>query len=187
MSCVSWRTRAIQRSCAPSCAGSPIQYHRTGRIDVFDRPWIVALIEHFFSTRADPAAGLLSVLYAGETPVAAHFGLRSGSMLEHCWQAYDPRFSKHSPGLIHHLKMAEETTCLGIRLIALGRGTQRYKQELKNHDLFVREGMAARGPLSATTHRARIGAVAWAGSRIKQHAHLYHAADRILRHLGRTT
>ena len=163
------------------------QFRRTGRIDVFDRPWIVALIEHFFSTRTDPAAGLLSVLYAGDTLVAAHFGLRSSSMLQHCWPAYDPRFSKHSPGLIHHLKMAAETASLGIRLIDLGRGTQRYKQELKNHDLYVSEGMAARGPLSVTAHRARTGAVTWASPYIRQHVHLYHAADRILRQFGRTT
>jgi CelD/BcsL family acetyltransferase involved in cellulose biosynthesis len=160
---------------------------RTGMIDVFDRPWIVAVIDHFFSTRTDPAAGLLSVLYAGETPVAAHFGFRSICMLQHCWPAYDPRFGKHSPGLIHHLKMAEETPFLGVRMIDLGKGPERYKQALKNHDLFVGEGMAARGPLLAAAHRARTGAVRWASPYIRQHAHLYHATDRILRHFGRTT
>jgi hypothetical protein len=36
--------------------------------------------------------------------------------------AYGKRFSSQSPGLIQHLKMAEETAALGIHLINLGQG-----------------------------------------------------------------
>ena len=163
------------------------QYHRTGWIDFFDRPWIVNVVEYLFDTHNDQFGGLLSVLYAGGTPVAAHFGLRSGPVLAHCYPAYDPNFSRQSPGLIHHLRLAEETAALGVRLIDMGKGPERYKQTLKNHDLFVAEGMAARGPLLGAAHRARVGAVRWAGPRIRQHPHLLHAADRLLRHYGRTT
>lgn len=83
--------------------------------------------------------------------------------------------------------MAEETIALGIHLINLGKGAERYKQTLKNHDLFVAEGMASRGPLLAAAHRARIGAVRWVGPRIRRHPQLFRAADRLLRHYGRTT
>ena len=143
------------------------QYRRTGWIDFFDRPWIVDLVDDLFSTRTSHFGGLLSVLYAGETPVAAHFGLRSGHVLAHCYPAYDPRLGRHSPGLIHHLRMIEETAALGVHLIDMGRGPERYKQTLKNHDLYVAEGMVTRGPLHAAVHRARTGAVRWAGPQLR--------------------
>jgi len=163
------------------------QYHRAGWADVFDRPWIVDLVDHLFSTHSDQFGGLLSVLSAGGTPIAAHFGLRSGQVLAQWFPAYDTNFSRQSPGLIQHLRMAEETIALGIHLINLGKGPERYKQTLKNHDLFVAEGMASRGPLLAAAHRARIGAVRWVGPGIRRHPHLFRAADRLLRHYGRTT
>src|SRR6266516_739194 len=53
------------------------QYNRTGRTDRFARPWIVKLLEHFHST----GFGVLSVLYAGDRPVSAHFGLRNGHVM----------------------------------------------------------------------------------------------------------
>ena len=163
------------------------QYHRTGWIDIFERPWIVDVVDHLFSTHSDQFGGLLSVLYAGGAPAAAHFGLRSGHVLAQWLPAYDTRFSRQSPGLIQHLRMAEETAALGIHLINLGRGRERYKQTLKTHDLFVSEGMAASAPLLATAHRARISAVRWLGPRIRKHPHLFRAADRLLRHYGRIT
>jgi len=163
------------------------QYRRTGWIDVFDRPWVVTLLEDLFSTRTDQFEGLLSVFYAGQAPVAVHFGLRSGHMLAGCYPAYDPHFSRHSPGLIHHARFIEETAGLGVRLIDMGKGPESYKQTLKSHDLFVAEGMVTRGPLLTAVHRARAGAVRWAGPRIRQHSCLFQAADRLLRRYGRTT
>jgi hypothetical protein len=49
---------------------------------------------------------------------------------------------------------------------------ERYKQILKNHDLFVAEGMATRGPSLAAARRAWIGTVRWAGPQIRQHPYL---------------
>ena len=65
-------------------------------------------------------------------------------MLAQWFPAYDARFSRQSPGLIQHLRIAEEIVGLGIHLINLGKGTKRYKQTLKNHVLSVAEGMVAR-------------------------------------------
>jgi CelD/BcsL family acetyltransferase involved in cellulose biosynthesis len=162
------------------------QYRRMGLIDRFDRPWIVDVVDYLFSTHSDQFEGLLSVLYAGETPVAAHFGPRSSHVLALWFPAYDTRFSRESPGLVHHLRLAEETAALGIHLINLGKGAEHYKERLKNHDQFVAEGMAASAPLAAAAHRARINAVRWGGPRIRRHPYLYRAADRLLRHYGRT-
>lgn len=163
------------------------QYRRTGWIDFFDRPWIVDLVDDLFSTRTSHFGGLLSVLYAGETPVAAHFGLRHRHVFTGCYPAYDPHFARHSPGLILHLGRLDAIASLGVYLVDMGKGLERYKQTLKNHDLYVAEGLVTRGPLHAAVHRARTGAVRWAGPQLRKRPLLFHAADRILRQLGRTT
>jgi CelD/BcsL family acetyltransferase involved in cellulose biosynthesis len=160
------------------------QYRRSGRVDNFGRPWIVGLIDYLFSTHSDQFGGLLSVLYAGKTPVAGHFGLRYGHVLAHWFPAYDAHFGRQSPGLIQHLRMAEETAALGVHLIDMGKGSGRYKQTLKSHDLLVAQGMAVRGAF-ASTHRLRGGLSRWARQQIKQHPPLFRAADKMLRRYGR--
>ena len=161
------------------------QYRRRGWLDRFDRPWIVDLVDYLFSTREDRFGGLLSLLYAGETPVAGHFGLRSDHILAHWFPAYDTRFSRQSPGLIQHLRMAEGTAALGVRLIDLGKGAERYKQTLKSHELYVAEGMVARGTLLAGAHRVQSNAIDWARPRIKRHPRVLRGIDQLLRHFGR--
>jgi CelD/BcsL family acetyltransferase involved in cellulose biosynthesis len=161
------------------------QYHRNGWVDVFARPWVVDLINYLFSIRSAHFSGLLSVLHNEETPVAAHFGIRSGDTLAHWFPAYDVRFSRHSPGLIQHLRMAEGCATLGINTIDMGTGTERYKQTLKSYDIFVAEGVVARGALSAHAHRVRSAQANWARRQIKRHPMLFRAADRLLRYSGR--
>jgi CelD/BcsL family acetyltransferase involved in cellulose biosynthesis len=161
------------------------QYHRNGWVDVFARPWAVDLINYLFSVRSDWFSGLLSVLHNEGTPIAAHFGIRSGHTLAHWFPAYDVRLSGYSPGLIQHLRMAEECAPLGIKMIDMGTGTERYKQTLKSHDIFVAEGVVTRGALSACAYRVRSAQVSFARRQIKRHPVLFRAADRLLRHAGR--
>jgi CelD/BcsL family acetyltransferase involved in cellulose biosynthesis len=161
------------------------QYCRNGWMNIFDRRWIVDLIEHLFRTHNDQFGGLLSILYAGKTPVAAHFGLRSGHILAHWYPAYDTRFSRQSPGLIQHLRMAEETAALGIQLIDMGKGARRYKLTLRSRDLLVAEGVVARGPVVAGAHRACTDLTSRARRKVRQHPALFRTADKVLRHYGR--
>ena len=161
------------------------QYCRTGLVNIFDRSWIVDLVDYVFSSHNDRFGGALSLLYAGETLVSAQFDIRFDHVLAGWFASYDTRFSGQSPGLIHHLRKAEETVAIGVHLIDLGKGTEPYKERLKNHELFVAEGMATRGSLLSAAHRARSGVVRWAGPRIRRHPHLFRAADLLLRHYGR--
>jgi CelD/BcsL family acetyltransferase involved in cellulose biosynthesis len=161
------------------------QYRRNGWVDVFDRPWIAELMDHLFSTRTDHFGGLLSVLYAGRKPVAAHFGLRSGGVLAHWFPAYDIRFGKQSPGLTQHLRMAEHLAAAGVHMIDMGTGADRYKQTLKSHDLFVAQGVMAQGPAAVRAYRIRGSAINLAREHVKRHPLLFRAADRILRRYGR--
>ncbi|MFI1017596.1 GNAT family N-acetyltransferase [Streptomyces sp. NPDC020965] len=120
------------------------QYRRTGRRDRFAKEWISTLVRLLHGTRTTGCSGVLSVLYAGDRPVAAHFGLRSRTVLA-CWfPAYDTEFAKFSPGLILHLRMAEAAAAAGIGMLDMGRGAAEYKDSLKTAALRVHEGAAVR-------------------------------------------
>lgn len=128
------------------------QYRRTGRRDRFAQEWITRLVGRLAETRTPQCTGTLSVLYAGDSPLAAHFGLRSSSVLA-CWfPAYDPAFAKYSPGLVLHLRMAEAAAAEGIALLDMGRGPAEYKDSLKTGELAVHEGAAARPGAGAALH-----------------------------------
>ncbi|MFE6042163.1 GNAT family N-acetyltransferase [Streptomyces sp. NPDC056452] len=161
------------------------QYRRTGRRDRFAKKWIRDLVEFLFHTRAPGCSGLLSVLYAGDKPVAAHFGLRSRTVLS-CWfPAYDPEFAKFSPGLILHLRMARAAADDGIGMLDMGRGAAEYKDALKTGELTVHEGASVRPGAGA--------ALQWLGREPSRRAHsfvrkrprLAGAAQRGLERAGR--
>ena len=100
-------------------------------------------------------SGVLSVLYVGERPIAAHFGLRSRTVLS-CWfPAYDPEFAKYSPGLVLHLRMAEAAAAAGIGMLDLGRGAAEYKDALKTGELTVHEGAVVRPGVLGALHWLR--------------------------------
>jgi CelD/BcsL family acetyltransferase involved in cellulose biosynthesis len=160
------------------------QYRRTGRSDRFAQPWIVGLIEDLFQTRGDHFSGLFSVLYAGDTPVAAHLGVRSGPVVGHWFPAYDTRFAQYSPGLIEHMRMVEAVAGLGVELIDLGKGAKRYKEELKSSDIYVGEGAVTTRSALGLLHRARIAPAQWAVRTIRAHPRLYEPADQLLKRYG---
>ncbi|MFE0105056.1 GNAT family N-acetyltransferase [Streptomyces sp. NPDC059009] len=161
------------------------QYRRTGRSDRFAHEWITRLVQRLFHTRTAPFAGVLSVLYAGDVPVAAHFGLRSERILA-CWfPAYDPAFSKYSPGLILHLRMAEAAAADGIAYLDLGRGVKEYKDSLKTRELAVSEGWVALRHPVAIGHRARRAPVRALRNTVLARPEFFDPADRLLKRLGR--
>ncbi|MFD7709004.1 GNAT family N-acetyltransferase [Streptomyces sp. NPDC059785] len=160
------------------------QYRRTGRSDRFAHPWITALARQLFHTRSESFAGILSVLYAGGRPVAAHFGLRTERVLA-CWfPAYDPAFSKYSPGLILHLRMAEAAAADGIAQLDLGRGQKEYKDSLKTRELNVSEGWVTRRHPVAIGHRVRRAPFRALRNAVLSRPELFEPADRALKRIG---
>jgi CelD/BcsL family acetyltransferase involved in cellulose biosynthesis len=139
------------------------QYHRTVQRDVLATPWIAQVVTELLSTRTAECAGTLSVLYAGEHAVAAHFGIRSQTVLAYWFPAYDMTFGQYSPGLSLTLLMAEAAAADGVGHVDLGKGSARYKDELKNRELPVAAGRVessrlvglARRTQDALVHRAR--------------------------------
>ncbi|MFD3944490.1 GNAT family N-acetyltransferase [Streptomyces sp. NPDC058579] len=155
------------------------QYRRTGRRDRFAKEWINGLVRGLHALREPGCSGVLSVLYAGERPIAAHFGLRSRTVLS-CWfPSYDPEFAKYSPGLVLHLRMAEAAAAAGIGMLDLGRGAAEYKDALKTGELTVYEGSVTRPGLRAGLH--------WLGHEPTRRAHSYIRNRPALAARGRRT
>jgi len=131
------------------------QYRRTGRRDRFARPWIRELVERLAVTAEPDCSGLLSVLRAGGTTVAAHFGVRAGANLSMWFPAYDLMVGRYSPGLLLFLGVAEAGAGDGIGLLDLGKGDEDYKQSLRSWTYPVAEGVLHRRSPLAAVHLAR--------------------------------
>lgn len=160
------------------------QYRGTGRMDRFARPWIVELTDHLFRVREEHFTGVLSVLYAGERPVAAHFGPRSRTVLAAWFTTYDPEFHRYSPGLMMHLRMLDSARRDGVRLVDLGRGGKEYKDWLKTRELRVGEGFAARPHPVSAAYRLWRRPVRGLRNTVLDHPRLRRPADRLLRTAG---
>ncbi|MFI8215013.1 GNAT family N-acetyltransferase [Streptomyces sp. NPDC085932] len=160
------------------------QYRRTGRRDRFAQAWITDLLMRLHATRTGPLTGLLSVLYAGDQPIAAHFGMRSEKVLA-CWfPAYDLRFRRYSPGLLLHLRMAEHAAAAGLDHLNLGRGASPHKETLKTRDLTVAEGWAAVPSAGAVLHWLSRAPVQHAYDAVLERPRLRKAARRTLNGIG---
>lgn len=156
------------------------QYRRTGRANRFAYPWIRQLLEDLLEERSESFSGLLSLLYAGDQLVAGHFGLRSTRVIPTWFPAYGTQFSRHSPGMLMHLCMAEVAAAEGIKYIDLGRGAKDYKEELKSRELIVAEGRVVRRVPAAALHWARRVPVRRLRNTVIEHPSLFRAADRTL-------
>ncbi len=161
------------------------QYRRTGRRDRFAQAWIVRLVDLLASGGDPECRGVLSVLYAAERPVAAHFGLRSPTVLSWWFPAYDPTFAKYSPGVLLQLRMLEAAAAEGIGTVDLGSGPARYKESFKTRDLRVYEGAVVRPGPGGVLHRLGRDPVRAARRFVRDRPRLARAAARTLEGVGR--
>lgn len=155
------------------------QYVRTGALDLFSRSWLPRLLRDLLDVNTDGFAGMLSVLYAGEEPIAGHFQLRFDGVLAGWFPAYDPRFAKYAPGLQHHLDTAQAAATAGIRHIELGKGAMDYKALLANGELVVGEGRVVRSRAVGALRSARQASVRRLRAVVVTHPTVYRCADRI--------
>ncbi|MFI6940406.1 GNAT family N-acetyltransferase [Streptomyces sp. NPDC050418] len=160
------------------------QYRRTGRMDRFAKPWIVALVEDLFEVREEHFTGVMSVLYAGERPVAVHFGPASRTVFAAWFTTYDPELHYYSPGLMMHLRMAEAAGRQGVQVMDFGRGDKTYKDWLKTRELRVAEGFAHRPHPVATALRTWRRPVRGLRNTVNAHPRLREPADRLLKAAG---
>lgn len=108
------------------------QFRRNRWRDLFSISWVRQTMEEIHATQTADFAGMLSLLYAGDKLIAAHFGMRSATIWHYWFPTYDLAFAKYSPGVMLLLKMAEAAPTMGISTIDLGCGEHSYKWRLMN-------------------------------------------------------
>ncbi|GAA4915257.1 CelD/BcsL family acetyltransferase involved in cellulose biosynthesis [Actinomycetospora succinea] len=157
------------------------QYRRTARRDRFATPWVRALAEDVATLRTRGCSGTVSLLWAGDTLVAGHLGLRSAQVLPTWFPTYDPGFSRYSPGLLLHLAMAEHAAAEGVDYIDLGRGPSDYKDWLADRSHEVWEGRAVVRTGAGVVHWARHVPMRELRNAVVAHPRVWGAMDRTLR------
>ena len=133
------------------------QYRETGYMDIFAFQWINGLLNTLLQRQTPEFGGILSALYVKDEIVAAHFGMRCGPVWHYWFPAYNPKFSKYSPGLILLLQMAEHGAAQGFQRIDLGKGEEPYKQRLRSGTVTLLEGCIERSSPALVARRMFLG------------------------------
>lgn len=107
---------------------------------LFSDPTARSIVEELAASKSDDCRGVVSVLVAGEQPVAIHLGLLGPHSLAGWFMSYDPALSRFAPGLILWLPLAKAAQERGINQIDLGAGQDTYKFELSNGSYMVAGG-----------------------------------------------
>jgi CelD/BcsL family acetyltransferase involved in cellulose biosynthesis len=132
------------------------QYRRTGRRDRFADPATRALVHDLLDIRTNRFSGLLTALYAGDSVVSAHLGLRTGTTVAWWFPVYDPAYGAYSPGLQLCVEMARAMPPRGLVLLDLGEGDEPYKARLANTAIGLLNGsVSASRPLQAISTARR--------------------------------
>ncbi|MDB6149715.1 MAG: hypothetical protein JWQ44_1163 [Chthoniobacter sp.] len=137
------------------------QYHASGGLDLFEVPWVREVLERIWRREGNELSGMLSVLWTGERPIAAHFGLRSGDVLHYWFPAYDPELGSYSPGILLLLAIIDAAPAHGISMVDLGKGDALYKQRLANGSVPLAEGSVVAGRLIHAARRSRTQVEQW--------------------------
>jgi CelD/BcsL family acetyltransferase involved in cellulose biosynthesis len=131
------------------------QYLRSGRHDLLGIRWKRNLVEMLADVQEETCSGMLSTLYAGETWLASHFGLRCMNVLHYWFPVYNQKFGQFGPGRLLIKALIGASASLGINTIDHGAGEARYKLQCSNrtHEYF-------RGTWQRTGLRSFIGRAA---------------------------
>src|SRR5262249_7157383 len=114
------------------------RYH--GAQQLFSEPSARCIVEELANTCHEECGGVLSVVRAGERPIAMQLGINGPTAL--CWwfTAFDDDVARFSPGKVMSFALAEEAAHRGIARIDLGPGQEGYKFQLANDSYPVAGG-----------------------------------------------
>jgi CelD/BcsL family acetyltransferase involved in cellulose biosynthesis len=116
------------------------QLVRTGGHDFLRADWTRELMADLFSAREGDFRGLMINLYAGDTLVGGHFGIRVGDVY-HPWIAStSPEHATWSPGQIFFLRAIAAMPELGLTRYDLGPGHDHYKRAYGLNTVTIGEG-----------------------------------------------
>jgi CelD/BcsL family acetyltransferase involved in cellulose biosynthesis len=137
------------------------QHHQTSVLDVFRFEWVVELLRTVRDTQTAGFAGMLSVLYVADQPVAVHLGARTNTVAHIWYPAFDTTFGKYSPGLVLLTELARALSSLGVRRLDFGPGPQQYKQRFKSGEYPLAIGVVDSHRAAGVARHASRRAKAW--------------------------
>jgi CelD/BcsL family acetyltransferase involved in cellulose biosynthesis len=129
------------------------QYVRTRGADMFGEPWRVRLLEALADSEQRSCTGVLSTLYAGESWVASHFGLRSGHVLHYWFPVYNPDMASFSPGRLLLKQVIRSASEAGVDLLDRGAGDTYSKRQFTNEEHNYYRGAWYRAGVRSTAVR----------------------------------
>jgi CelD/BcsL family acetyltransferase involved in cellulose biosynthesis len=137
------------------------QFRRTGGQDVFRPAWIRQLLTNLFDIREGDFRAQTICLYAGETLVAGHFGIRQGDFF-HPWIAStNEDLAPYSPGQVYFLRTIAAMPDLGLRIYDLGPSHDHYKRPFCLDEVEIVRGVAR--PERLASNGNRVADQFWAG------------------------
>lgn len=138
-----------------------LQCQRTGVHDFFALAWTRAVVERIWQTALPHFAGRLSALYAGDTLVGAHLGMRSPDTWHWWFPVYEHACSNCSPGAQLLMQVAQAAADQGRTLLDLGQGDDAYKQSFADCSLSIAEGWVKRPALVTAAQATRRATTTW--------------------------
>ncbi|MCA9245773.1 MAG: GNAT family N-acetyltransferase [Planctomycetales bacterium] len=138
------------------------QYRRTGLTDVFNYPWTLALLEHLLTHPAADLEPMLTLLCAGDAPVAISYGLRSRGVLYGWFTAFDRAYARYGPGMMMAVLMAQAVVPLGVRRIDLGKGDDEFKLRLMSDSFTLASGTLTAPSLTNSIRAGVRQSINWA-------------------------
>lgn len=131
------------------------KYQNSNTFDILGVPWASNLLRELHQVRDPNFRGVLSVLWAGDHMVGAHFGMLTEETLHYWFPVYAPAFHKFSPGTEMLMRSAEQACDMGIGKLDLGYGDDAYKFRFCNAHEPVAFGLANFSPFLRTMAKYR--------------------------------
>jgi len=118
-------------------------------------PWIPALLREWHAERGGRVRPLLSVLWAGQHLIAAHFGVHAQGVLHYWFPAFAPEHGRYSPGAQLIEQLIRELHQVECEVLDLGPGGERYKRYFANGSMPVTRAYLERTSIHTTPRRWR--------------------------------
>ena len=123
------------------------KYVRTNTFDILSVDWAANLLRKIHHFKKHDFRGILSVMWAQDAVVAAHFGMIAGDVMQYWFPVFDNRYSKYSPGLQLMMNCIRCASGSGIERIDLSYGHSKFKVLFANEEEDVLYGQVNFDPI----------------------------------------
>lgn len=97
-------------------------------------------LEHLRGHRSADFAMLLATLRAGGKLIAAHYGIRANGILFYWFPAFNPEFSKYTPGWLMVEELIRHAPQFQYQVLDFGPGGEKYKWTFNNATIPITRG-----------------------------------------------